>query len=232
MKSEKCERMIKLVVFDLDGTLYDADAYFRPAFRTISQFLAPRLGDSPASIEKRLWAVRRKKGSMYKRLFNDVLSGYGIKDDLLVKRLVKFFHAAPIDGIRPYADALRAVKKLKETRHLGILTHGNRKKQDRKIRKLGLAKYFDFVVSAKDQGLGKSDPRIYRKLLARNYRADEIAYIGDNPKTDFAGCRKIGIRTVRLLRGEFAGTNAGRRLEADFRIRKFSELEHILKKLD
>ncbi len=224
--------MIKLIAFDLDGTIYDPNLYFRPAFKTISKFLAQyrQIQENSASIEKKFWEIKRKKGSMYKKLFNDVLDHYGIRKRGLVKKIVALFHSSPLDDLKPYKDTSVEIKKFKKNYKLAVVTHGNKKNQIRILKKIKLFKYFDFIISAKDEGLNKTDPNLFYKLLKRRFRLNEIIYVGDNPLTDFSACRKIGIKTVRLLRGEFAKTKVDKKSDAEFYIKDFSKLENIIEK--
>lgn len=225
--------MIKLIIFDLDGTLYDPDLYFKSAFKVISKFLARDIIDESASkIEKKLWFFRRKKGSMYKKLFDDVLFHYGVKNKELVKKLVKLFHSAPLTNLKPYDDASEIIEFLSKDHVLAVVTHGNSEKQSEKLKGLKLLKYFDFVISAKDEKISKTDKKLYAKVLKKGYAPREVLYVADNPLTDFIACKRLGIKTVRILRGEFAKTKVAKEYNSEFKIKDFYELKNIIKTIN
>ncbi len=223
--------MIKLIVFDLDDTLYDADLYFEAAFKVISKFLTKKIHIKALQIEKKLWQIRRKKGSSYKKLFNDVLSEYKTYDEKLIRKLVELFHATPIKNLRPYDDVSEELNKLKKHYVLAILTHGNARKQNDKLKKLGIKKHFKFLISAKDKKISKENPKLFEELLKKGYKAEEIIYVGNNPLTDFKGPKKLGIITIRILRGEFAKVKVSKKEDADFHIKKFQQIKKIITKL-
>lgn len=224
--------MIKLLAFDIDGTLYDPERFFEYAFNSISLYLARKIGRDAEDIEKKLWNIKKEKSSLHKKLFDDILMHYGIKDKRLVEHLVKLFHSMPLDTIKPYEDVLHVIKELSKEYKLCIVTHGYSHVQSRVLRELELFEYFDFIISAKDEGMTKMNTKLFHKLLKKGFKPDDVVYIADNPLTDFIACRKIGIRTIRVLRGEFSKINVDRSRDAEFCISDFYEMKKILKRLN
>jgi putative hydrolase of the HAD superfamily len=54
-----------------------------------------------------------------------------------------------------------------------------------------------------------------------------MMYIGDNPKKDFVNCNKVGMLTVRLLRGEFKILRVTKNFDAKYKIKNLRELSKL-----
>lgn len=220
---------IRCIFFDFDGTLYDHYFYFDSAFKKISSYLARRLKMPKKQIEKELWDILKKKGSTYPRLFDDFLEQHDIFNKKLVGELVKLFYSAPVDNLEMYLDAKEFILNAISRYKLGIITEGSRKKQIRRIRKLGLEKLMDAIIYAQDMGLSKLNPSLFKHALSLfDVAPRESMYIGDNPNLDFVVPNRLGMLTVRLMRSEFKRVKVNERKDAKIRINSFRELEKIM----
>ncbi len=223
---------INAVIFDLDNVLYDEWDYFRAAFERIAVFLSERCSRSKEEIFDRLLVDLQKKSSMYPRLFNDLLAEFGLEQSL-VTELLRIFSSVNAD-FRLFAyseDLLLALRGLDIK--LGLVTNGNVATQKNKVKLLKIEKYFDLIIYARELGVNKEkpDPEAYRRLLENlGVTAEETLCIGDNPFTDFLGAKKLGIRTVRLLGGEFKDVSLGPEYATDFTVNELFDVYNIITK--
>jgi len=124
---------------------------------------------------------------------------------------------------------LNALKKQKIK--LGLVTNGNVETQRNKVRLLGIEKYFDTIVYARELVKENEKPNsaVYRVTLeALRCKPEETICIGDNPHTDFWGAKKLGVRTVRLLSGEFKDVRLSEAYEADLTVRNLEEFSAVI----
>lgn len=98
------------------------------------------------------------------------------------------------------------------------------------LARMGIAEFFDTAVADMDVGYAKPDPRIFHVALDDlQLTPEQVIMVGDNPKTDIGGAHNLGISTVRLMRGP--NRIVPDQVEADFRIRNFSTLAPIIRRL-
>lgn len=218
--------MIGWIVFDLDGTLYDPDDYFRPAFRHLGTLCSQRVSLDPSTVESFLWNHLRRKGSHYRRLFDDLLMTLapGVPHQDLVRELVHEFHHVPVETLALYDDAKRFLTTYQSQVGFALITNGSAIKQIGKIQALGLLPLMTAIVYCQDLHAPKPASRAYEHLLGLlRCRGDECLYIGDNPPFDFPGAKAVGMGTVHLRRGEFrdAASPAGL---TDLAVQSFDEL--------
>jgi|YelNatPaOPRAMG01_1025707.scaffolds.fasta_scaffold03392_13 putative hydrolase of the HAD superfamily len=219
-------KRVRAVIFDLDNVLVDEEVYKRAAYHDIARFLSAKCQVSEAKVYHRLVVESKRRGSMYPRLFNDLLAWLGV-DETCLPNLVKLYAEADAPlvfkpGVESVLKALKAcgVK-------LALVTNGTVAAQQNKVKRLGAEAYFDVVVYAREKGPECEKPSAapYREVLERlGINASEAVCVGDNPYTDFYGARQLGIRTVRVLQGEFKSVRLTPDYEADIDVcslRKF-----------
>lgn len=95
------------------------------------------------------------------------------------------------------------------------------------LARLGLAELVDEMAFCRDVGWRKPDERIFRHVLTlMDARPEECIFVGDDPRWDVVGPRRVGIRPVLI----------DRRGEADEcgvpTIRSLSELWDVMPHLD
>jgi putative hydrolase of the HAD superfamily len=221
--------MVKLLAFDLDGTLFDSQLYFNVAFEYIAKWLEADFNIEKKKSIKIMKEVLQKRGSSYKMLFNESLSILNIESKDSVRKAVKLFHEAPLEGVELYPDS-KILKVLSEKYDIAIVTLGSKKKQERKIEWFNINELTKYIIYSQDIGYHKPDPKLYFYLEKKTgISANEILVIGDNPIMDFPGAKVAGMKTCRLVRGEFKNLQLKEMNLIDFEINSLEELLEILK---
>ena len=224
--------MIKLLVFDLDDTLYPEHEYVDSGFMAVGNYMRKQYNI------KDFYTIAKKifNGGARGTVFDQALEQAGIERSReLIMQLVDVYREhEPVISL--YDDAKWALAFFKAKFKLGLLTDGFMASQRNKVRALGIEQYFDIIVYSDElqRENWKPSPRPFEKIMERSgFRGIECAYIGDNPLKDFIAAKKLGWTTVHVCReyGEYSKHKVDEEHEAAYRIFSLYELESLLKEL-
>jgi len=133
------------------------------------------------------------------------------------------------------AGAEDLLKALKERGYkLSIITDGDIGVQKKKVEALRIKDFFDCLVFSDEYGVDKQKPSKfpYQKALdVLEVRPQESIYLGDNPYKDFITARKLGIHTIRIMRGQYRSVVLDEEYEADFQIKRLDGILTVLEEI-
>lgn len=220
--------MIKLVVFDLDDTLYNEKNFVHGGFSEVSRYLSEKYNlifdDVYAS------CIYLLKSNGRGKIFNNLCEEYKINES--IDKLVDVYRKAR-PKLELYEDAKFILNHIRHNYYTGIITDGMASVQWNKIRSLELEAFIDKIIVTDDFGKDYWKPHFLSFEQMLNYfevKAEEAVYIGDNPNKDFIGAREIGYKTIRIIRpeGDHMNTSLENKYEADLSINNLKEiLEYI-----
>ena len=103
---------------------------------------------------------------------------------------------------KPYSDAVSVADTLKNRGFkLGVIANQTPGARQR-LEKWGLLPYFEVIAASAELGIAKPDPAIFRRALKQADCAPQNAVmVGDRLDNDIAPANRLGLHTVRLLRG-------------------------------
>lgn len=191
--------MIEAVVFDLDDTLYREHDYVLSGFDAAGEWLSrtrniANFGPTAREIFAR--GVRAK-------VFDEALRALHASDDEETVRALVEAYRAHTPTISLFPDALRTLDALRGRTRLGLLTDGWHAVQKLKVQALQIESRFDAIVYTDALGRAhwKPHPLPYETLArALNTDASRCLYVADNPIKDFITARKLGWRTLQIVR--------------------------------
>lgn len=190
---------IRVVVFDIDDTLYLERDYAYSGFRAVDRWLAERFGREGFFEQSRAAFENGLRG----RIFDHVLAAWGISGiPALVSELVTIYRTHD-PAITLLPDAARCLNALKGTTRLAAISDGPLESQQAKAKRLGLYDCMDRVILTASLGpsFQKPHPRAFQEIeTALDAKGKECVYLGDNPAKDFQAPRQLGWRTVRVRR--------------------------------
>ena len=197
--------MIKIILWDIDGTLLDFHAAEREAIKTL--FKQFDIGECTDEMIQRYSKINR---SYWERLER----GEVTKPQVLVGRFEDFFAYEGIDtGIAPEFnkayqlslgdtivfcdDSYNIVKSLKGKVKQYVVSNGTVVAQTKKLRLSGLGELFDGVYLSEDLGVEKPNVEFFDKVFANigPINKDEIIIVGDSLTSDICGGNNSGILT-------------------------------------
>jgi len=95
-----------------------------------------------------------------------------------------------------YDDVLPSLERLHRRFRLFAISNGNAD-----LAAIGLARFFEHAIAARDAGVLKPDPRIFALLLQRaGVLAERALHAGDDVVADVEGARRAGITPVWVNR--------------------------------
>jgi epoxide hydrolase-like predicted phosphatase len=184
---------IKAVIFDWGGVLQTLpDEAYR------------------AEWERRLGLVPGALASMFRELQRPLILGeigndeyiqqvadrLGFSSVEVAERFTDHFYSV----VRLNSDVLAAVKKLRETYRVALLTNAWPDADKLFLKKQGIdvRAEFDVYVNSAEVGLAKPDPAIYWLTLERlDVRPQEAVFLDDNPR-NVEAARALGIQTIHV----------------------------------
>lgn len=213
----------RAVVLDLDDTLYLERDYVRSGFNAVSKYVEET--DHIQDFFERAWAlfINGSRGD----IFNTVLRDLGICESR-VDKLVEIYRGH-VPDIKLCDDAIRFFDRFPKTNPLGMITDGPVSCQSRKISALGLATYCMPIIMSDEIGINFRKPHEAPYLKIEQLWKTEpsnIVYIADNPLKDFITPRRMGWKTIRIIRrhGEHSSRPMSGDYAADAKIQSFDEL--------
>ena len=221
---------MQVVVFDLDDTLYREWDFVRGGFKEVARHIADLCHEPPVRIYRELLKVY----SLYGRgnTFDHLLKELRLESRCDVMALVNIYrtHSPKIDLFDDAKDVLFRLKKMKY--RLGMITDGCDTVQKGKVVALGIEHYFSDIIYTHKLGIDyyKPNPLSYN-IMAKDMNCSfrDMVYVGDNPLKDFVTAKKLGIMTVRMMRGPFAQASADEEHDAHVRMDSFCGFEEWLK---
>jgi putative hydrolase of the HAD superfamily len=190
--------VVKAVLFDLDGTLFDRDSavknVFAAQYRAFQRVLG---GVEPERYVQRLLELDDHGHCDKRTMFGSLVRELGL-DDALGERLAEHFREVYPKFGAPFPDALPTLRELR-ARGLAIalVTNGRSDTQAAKVVRLGLEPFLDAVLISEREGVRKPDRRIFERALARiGVAAEQAWHVGDHPIADVAGAHAARITAV------------------------------------
>jgi len=190
--------LIRAVLFDLDGTLYDRDeVVLKVAHEQFDTFKDRLSGLDRDELIARTLDLDDHGYARRADVYRALLADQPV-DAALASDLEKHFWDCYCRHCVQPADTVRTLEALRAAgKKLGVITNGPVEWQSRKLRTLGLVDYFDDVIISDAVGVAKPDARIFNLALERlGVEAAESMYVGDHPQIDIAGARAAGLRAV------------------------------------
>ena len=217
----------RVVVFDIDDTLYLERDYVRSGFAAAGAWARAELG--VADLGERAWAAFG--AGVRGRIFDEALVASGVgPNGSVVSQLVEVYRShAP--AIEPLADVSAWLAGRPADVAVAVVTDGPLASQRAKAAALGLVAWADPIVFTEElgPGRGKPHPAAFARVEAvTGVPGAACAYVADNPAKDFAGPRARGWRTVRVRRegGQHAADASGDDVDAE--IKAFAGLNQAL----
>lgn len=219
---------IKILVFDLDDTLFPEREFVFSGFRAVGDWMFSQYA-IPDFFEVAWKLFNQGKRGL---IFNQALEQIGIepKPDLIQQLIQVYRRHKPT--IFLHEDAEWALNYFKSQKQLGLITNGFLETQQNKVRALGIESRFNQIVYCDSYGFENWKPSLipYQKMMEiTGFESQEYVYVGDHPHKDFIAAKKLGWTTVRICRdgGEYSTMAAEESHEADLKITSLYELKNI-----
>ena len=224
------------LLFDLDGTLLDFNAYEQIALANLfSEQNVPftsEIRNTYDLVNKHLW-LKYENGiipleQVLNSRFSETLKLHNL--DIDGCDWENKYREYLANGFLLIDGALELCEKLSKTYRMIIVTNGIRKTQIKRLEMSGLYKYFSEIYDSQSIGFQKPDRRFFEHVI--NYmddkRVDKLLIIGDSPHTDILGGINMGIDTCWFNPSNkiLSGLNE---IKSSYTINHLSELQNILK---
>jgi pyrophosphatase PpaX len=210
--------MIKFkgIIFDIDGTLTSTNDLIFASFNHITE---KYLGRTYTNEEIRQWfgptedvILKEFCGENYEKAREEYYKFYSDNHDM----------ADIYPGIREILEELKSGGVL-----LSIFTGKGREAATITLKKLGIYKYFDLIITGDEVKEHKPSPEGIEKFLEKfDLKKEEVIMIGDAP-SDIKAARAAGVKVASVLWDSLARHHV-LKMDTDFVFNTVSELREFL----
>ncbi len=224
----------KLLLIDIDDTICNSSEAYKKALKKCYLFLKRKypILDEKTFIKnyekarKEIHSKLKGTASMHNRFlyFQKMFENFGfnIKPDTL-DEITEIYWSETCKNLKLFSHVKETLKIVKENNiKVGVVSNLLADVQIKKLKKLKISQYIDFIVTSEEAGKEKPDKPIFLLALREaNAKPSETIMVGNSIEDDVIGANKAGITSVLFSKTK--------NKKADFTINDFKELLKILK---
>ncbi|RLE37581.1 hypothetical protein DRJ17_06275 [Candidatus Woesearchaeota archaeon] len=236
---------ISAIIFDFDNTIEDWESVRKHLDTKLEKFLNKKFKDDAKKIVEEINRIDAKysghslnpKDLSRDKWFREAFSNLNIKVDAdYIKKLVNLYWKTISSKVRLVSKAKETLKSLKKMKiKLALISDSDGKKEIKmkRIKKLGLNKLFDVILTSDDVGLNKPGLKIFEKTLNElDVNPVECIMVGNRPPVDLVSAKKLALTTIWLKHGKWAEEHKGDFSCVDFSTTQIRDVLNILKSLN
>ncbi len=209
--------MIKIIMFDLDGTLVDSSIDITNALN----FAMGPYGIPGITVRETISMVGEGLTRLVEKILGD--ERIAIAHEVL-ERFIGYYSEHLTDFTAPYPGVPETLERLGEYRK-AVISNKREYLSKKLLEKLGLAKHFDMVLGSDSVEEKKPSPKPLLKVLGLfSLQPGEAVIVGDSNFDIEAGIA-AGMKTIAVTYGF---RDIGSLKDADFLIGHFAELPALL----
>lgn len=213
--------MLRGIVFDMDGVIIDS----HPAHRAAWKSFLEGLGKTTSDTELDFILDGRKREEILKYFLGELnpkqIAEYGKRKDEILRS-----HGSglePVTGVVEFLDDLA---------HSGVrmalATSASRRRTCGTLQELGIAHYFETVVTGDEVVAGKPDPAVYRLAADRMQESPDHLLAVEDAVSGVKAARAAGMRCLGVAhnsRGDLLRLAGANPIIEDFRSLSFAKLQ-------
>lgn len=199
--------MIKAVLFDIDNTLYSYDQAHAFGWEALCAYAKAHLAMDEETLDR---SLKHAAQTVKTRLDADcaALHDRTLRCQVMLEQNgLPLYHAAAMGELywdtlirssRPAPGIMDCLPKLKEAGYiLGIGTDMTIEYQLKKLEKLQILPFFDFIVSSEEVNVEKPHRKLFLTCAAKaGVSPEECLFIGDSLKKDVLGAKNAGMKAL------------------------------------
>ena len=227
--------VLKAISFDLDNTLID---FFRMKKIACERVLESLIDvglkvDNFEETWKKLVKIHLKEGIESNTWITRVLKEmkYELKD-IYIAAGVNAYQKTRDTFLDPYPNTIPVlIHLIKKGLKLVILSDAPRMKAYRRLHKMNLYHFFDFIVTLDDTKVKKPDKLPFEMVIKKlKLKPKEIMHVGDWPVRDVDGAKSVGMKTVFAKYGVDKYRDKIVKTKPDYTIKNIKELINVVDK--
>lgn len=206
--------MIRSIIWDLDGTLFDT----YPAVIDAFDLALKEYGVNVP--RERLTSLARKN---FCHCIAELTQDNGLHVEELITSYRKKYDSISLQSQPLFSGAVEICEYIQSINGLNVLvTHRGKQSADRLFKAYDIHKYFADCITGDDGFPHKPDPASFEEMITRyTLRREETLAIGDRDLDILAG-KAAGVRTCAFGPGPFTH-------QADYSITAYPDLLHIIR---
>ncbi len=231
----------KAVLFDLDDTLYDYSKVHNKALKASFNVLSKKI---KLSYKKFLYLYNISRAEINRELagtassHNRVLyfqrlieKTHNTVDSDIILSLYETYWNVFLNNMKLKKNVIKLFKYLKNNNFkIAIVSDLTTHIQLRKLSKLKIVDYIDFIVTSEEAGSEKPNPIMFLLALNKlNVLPSEALMVGDNIDRDIEGANAVGLDTVLITNKKVSLIKEDYK-KPNYVIKDVYELKNILEK--
>jgi putative hydrolase of the HAD superfamily len=183
---------IKVVIFDLDGTLYQSSVigakFAEAAYHAIAKLKNISVHEAQQVVEHRRTQMRSTYGDPVP--YTLTLKSIGMSTEHWHEENIAYFD--PRDYLRHDEQLMNSLSVLSRRYRLAVLTNNNSVQTDRTLEALGVKHLFEKVYTYNTFKLLKPDTEFVRRAIDdMGVRPEECCFVGDRYNVDLEPARRL-----------------------------------------
>lgn len=236
--------MIKCIIFDFDDTLEEFRTTRDKAQLEVGEYIKKKYRIPKRRFSREFYGIDHhytrigpgKSPNLYDRhlWFSDFFRKHKIKASRNeIKKLSGLYWEKVMKHVKLFPSTKSVLKKLKQKKAIISDSDGSKKRKVKRIKKLGIYNLIDLIITSDDTGINKPNRKFYDIIFRKfKIRPEECIMVGDKPEVDLKLAKRLGMKTVWIVKGHWALMMKNRNFNyVDFKINNIKQLPKCVNSL-